>query len=191
MKKISLTLIALLSCLSMFSQETIDYLNVGKTIKFEEQEFNLAWSSHPADNYYIQEWLPKGENFDSYSKMFTVAIHFSEDLTPSIAVQNKATELDERGKIDKICRYDIYENEDEYIIDFLVSDQENGELKIVEHDVHHYKQVTINGKKALQLTFISERSYGDDILPFLKELKERRENVISDLVQMNIKSKVK
>jgi hypothetical protein len=51
--------------------------------------------------------------------------------------------------------------------------------------------VTINGKKALQLTFISERSYGDDILPFLKELKERRENVISDLVQMNIKSKVK
>lgn len=59
----------MLSCLSMFSQETIDYLNVGKTIKFEEQEFNLAWSSHPADNYYIQEWLPKGENFDSYSKI--------------------------------------------------------------------------------------------------------------------------
>ena len=191
MKRISLTLIALISCLTIFSQETIDYLNVGKTVAFGKQKFNLAWTSHPTDYYYIQEWLPEGEIFDNYSQMFTVSLHLSEELTPSIAVQNKAAELDERGKNDKICRYNIFENEDEYIIDFLVSEKENDNLKIVEHDVHHYKQVTINGKKALQLTFISERSYGDDIMPFITELIERRQNVILDLVQMNIKCEVK
>ncbi|MBQ8050347.1 MAG: hypothetical protein IJ197_02065 [Bacteroidaceae bacterium] len=191
MRRISLTLIVLISCLSMFSQETIDYLNVGKTIKFGKQKLSLAWSSHPVDYYYIQEWLPKGENFDNYSQMFTLSLHFSEELTPLIAAQNKAAELEERGKNDKICHYNILENGDEYIVDFLVSDTENGLVKIVEHDVHHYKQVISYGKKALQLTFISERSYGDDIMPFLQSLKDRRENVIMDLTQMNIKCKVK
>lgn len=191
MKRISVTLIVLISCFSVFSQEAIDYLNVGKTVKFEKQKFNLAWSSHPTDHYYIQEWLPKGENFDNYSQMFTVSLLFSEDLTPLIAVQSKAAELDERGKNDKICHYNIFENGDEYILDFLVSETEDGLVKIVEHDVHHYKKVTINGKNALQLTFISERSYGDDILPFIQSLKDRRENVIADLTQMNLKCKVK
>ena len=74
MKRISVTLIALISCLTVFSQEAIDYLNVGKTLKFGKQKYSLAWSSHPADNYYIQEWLPKGENFDNYSQMFTPLI---------------------------------------------------------------------------------------------------------------------
>ena len=103
MKRISVTLIALISCLTVFSQEAIDYLNVGKTLKFGKQKYSLAWSSHPADNYYIQEWLPKGENFDNYSQMFTVSLHLSEELTPQIAAQNKAAELEERGKNDKIC----------------------------------------------------------------------------------------
>jgi hypothetical protein len=92
---------------------------------------------------------------------------------------------------DKICNYKIFENGDEYILDFLVSETEDGLVKIVEHDVHHYKQVTSHGKKALQLTFISERSYGDDIMPFLNSLKDRRKNVITDLTQMNIKCRVK
>ena len=97
MKRISVTLIVLISCLAIFSQETIDYLNVGKTIKFGKQKYSLAWSSHPTDYYYIQEWLPKGEAFDNYSQMFTVSLHFSEELTPLIAVQSKAAELDKRG----------------------------------------------------------------------------------------------
>ena len=191
MKRISVTLIALISCLTVFSQEAIDYLNVGKMLKFGKQKYSLAWSSHPADNYYIQEWLPKGENFDNYSQMFTVSLHLSEELTPQIAAQNKAAELEERGKNDKICNYQILENGDEYIVDFLVSESENDSLKIVEHDVHHYKQVTSNGKKALQLTFLSERSYGDDIMPFLQSLKDRLESVITDLTQMDIKCNVK
>ena len=191
MKRLSAALIALISCLTIFSQETIDYLNVGKTIKFEKQIYSLAWSSHPADYYYIQEWLPKGESFDNYNQMLTVSLHFSEDITPQIAAQNKAAELEERGKNDMICHYNIFENGDEYIVDFLVSETENGLLKLVEHDIHHYKQVTNHGKKALQLTFISERSYGDDIMPFLQSLKDRRENMILDLTKMNIKCKVK
>ena len=181
MKRISVTLIVLISCLAIFSQETIDYLNVGKTIKFGKQKYSLAWSSHPTD----------GEAFDNYSQMFTVSLHFSEELTPLIAVQSKAAELDKRGMYDKICNYNIFENGDEYILDFLVSETEDGLVKIVEHDVHHYNQVTSHGKKALQLTFISERSYGDDIMPFLNSLKDRRENVITDLTQMNIKCRVK
>lgn len=191
MKRVLSYVIALISCLSMHSQEAIDYLNVGKTIKFEKQRFQLAWSAHPADYYYIQEWLPNDETFENYNRMFTVTIHFSEELTPFIAVQNKAAELDERKKNDKVCNYNVFENGNDYVIDFIVGDASDGLLNLVEHDVHHYKQVVINGKKALQLNFISERSYGDDIIPFLQALKDRRESIIGSLTKMKVKCKIK
>ncbi len=187
MKKLLLTSLLFFCCVSLYSQEAVDFLQIGKTLKFNGEKFYLKWSSHPRDYYYIQEWVPKKESPETYNQMFTVTLHLSEELTPALAVQYKVAELEKRSETDKCCNYNVFENDGEYILDFLVSEGEEGYLKVVEHDIHHYKQVHINGKKALQLNFYSHRSYGDDILPFLQKLQEDRTVLIEAVTKMKIK----
>jgi len=179
------------SCVSMSSQEIVDYLNVGNTIEFNGQKMVLRWSTHPMEPYYLQEWIPENETFDNYSQMFSVAVITVEDLTPELAVQMKVDELEERAKTDACCNYQVLENNGEYILDFLVSDGNGKTLKLVEWDIHHYKTVIVNGKKAQQLNYISTRAYGDDIMPFLESIKNRRAELTTALTQMDIKCKIK
>lgn len=161
-------------CLNMtFAQNKVqDYLNIGDSIIYDGKAFFLGWSSHPTDVYYIQEYFPKGESPESYNLMMTVAILANAGYTPKIAVTNKALELEERKKTDACCNYKLFQKNKTYVMDFLVSENnpDNPELlSVVEFDVHRYDQVKFRGKKALQLTFISERSYGEDIIPFLQD----------------------
>ncbi len=153
------------SCVSMSSQEMIDYLNVGNTIEFNGQKMVLRWSTHPMELYYLQEWIPENETFDNYSQMFTVAVI--------------------------CCNYQVLENNGEYILDFLVSDGNGKTLNLLEWDIHHYKTAIINGKKAQQLNFISTRAYGDDIMPFLESIIDRRSEQINALTKMDIKCEIK
>ena len=192
MKRIGLSFILMMTCVMAFSQEEIvDYLHVGKTLKFQGKKFELKWSQHPMEVYYLQEWLPKGETFDNYEQMLSVSLAFSEALTVQYAVEAKIQELEERKKSDKCCNYLVYENDGEYLIDFLVSDGADGKLNCVEVDIHHYKPVTVNGKKAIQLNFYSRRAYGDDIIPFLESLKDKKDDWIKELTQMKIVCKMK
>ena len=157
-------------CLASLAQDMVtDYLNVGKTLKFQGKKFELKWCQHPIEAYYLQEWLPKVRD----------------------AVEAKVQELEERKKSDKCCNYLVYERDGEYVLDFLVSDGADGKLNCVEVDIHHYKPVTVNGKKAVQLNFYSRRAYGDDIIPFLESLKDKKEDWIKELTQMKIVCKMK
>jgi hypothetical protein len=59
MTKTLFSIFALLFLVSFKSDETKppkDYLGVGETLTFNDKEFNLAWSSNPAPNYYKQEY---------------------------------------------------------------------------------------------------------------------------------------
>ena len=107
------------------------------------------------------------------------------------AVEAKVQELEERKKSDKCCNYLVYERDGEYVLDFLVSDGADGKLNCVEVDIHHYKPVTVNGKKAVQLNFYSRRAYGDDIIPFMESLKDKKDDWITELTQMKIVCKMK
>ena len=192
MKRIGITLILILACVMVFAQDNVvDYLHVGKTLKFQDKKFELKWCQHPIEAYYLQEWLPKGETFDNYEQMLSVSLSFSESLGVQFFVDAKVRELDERKKSDKCCNYLVYENNGEYIIDFLVSDGADGKLNVVEADIHHYKPVIVEGKKAIQLNFYSRRAYGDDIIPFLESLKEKKVDWINELTQMKIVCKMK
>ena len=190
MKKIITLLFVVFCCISMSSQEVVDYLNVGNTIEFNGKKMVLKWCSHPMELYYLQEWIPEDETFDNYSQMFTVAVILAEEVTPELAVQMKIQELEERAKTDACCNYQVLENNGEYILDFLVSDGNGEKLNCVEWDIHHYKTAIINGNKAQQLNYISTRAYGDDILPFLESIKDKRIEWINALTQMDIKCKL-
>ena len=81
MKRIGITLILILACVMVFAQDNVvDYLHVGKTLKFQDKKFELKWCQHPIEAYYLQEWLPKGETFDNYEQMLSVSLTFSESL---------------------------------------------------------------------------------------------------------------
>ncbi len=188
MKKIVLSLLMALICVMAFSQDkVVDYLHVGKTLKFQDKKFELKWCQHPIEAYYLQEWLPKGETFDNYEQMLSVSLSFSESLSVQFFVDAKVRELEERKKSDKCCNFLVYENNGEYIIDFMVSDGAD----VVEADIHHYKPVVVDGKKAIQLNFYSHRAYGDDIIPFLESLKDKKTGWINELTQMKIVCKMK
>ena len=173
MKVVLSIIISLLSCLSLSAQSATEYFSVGNPIKYCGTKYSLVWSAQPQENYFVQEYLPKGETLEHYNQMFTVSVIFW-DRTPLEAVQAKVAELEERKKSDPITKYMVAENNGDYILEFLVSDSSNGKMNTVEVDVHYYRQMTINGKKASVLCFYSGRAYGDDILPFIQSIPEKR-----------------
>lgn len=173
MKVVLSIIISLLSCLSLSAQSATKYFNVGNPIKYCGTKYSLVWSAQPQENYFVQEYLPKGETLEHYNQMFTVSVIFW-DRTPLEAVQAKIAELEERKKSDPITKYMVAENNGDYILEFLVGDSSNGKMNTVEVDVHYYKQMTINGRNASVLCFYSSRAYGDDILPFIQSIPEKR-----------------
>ena len=173
MKVVVSIIISLLSCLSLSAQSATEYFNVGNPIKYCGTKYSLVWSAQPQENYFVQEYLPKGESLDHYNQLFTVSVIFW-DRTPLEAVQAKIAELEQRKKTDPITNYTVAENNGEYILEFLVGDSSDGKMNAVEVDIHYYKQMTINGRNASVLSFYSCRAYGDEIMPFIQSIPEKR-----------------
>ena len=188
MKTILTLIISLFSCLSIFAQSATEYFNVGNPIKYCDTKYSLVWSAHPQENYYVQEYLPQGESLEHYNQMFTVSVIFW-DRTPLEAVQAKIAELEQRKKTDPITNYIVAENNGEYILEFIVGDSSNGKMNIAELDVHHYKQMKINGKNASVLSFYSCRAYGDDIMPFIQSIPEKRNTWYEGMSRLNLNPK--
>lgn len=172
------------------SSETITrYFDVGNPIKFGGDKYYFAWSSRPYDFYMLQEYLPKGQSFEDYTKMFTVSVMFTGDspMTSADAMKYKVAELEEIKKSDPVCNYIVSENDGEYIVDFIVSNSnDKGELEFVEVDIHYYRDIVVKGMKATYLLFYSCRAYGDDIMPFLESIPSKREQWYKDITELDI-----
>ena len=171
------------------AESVTDYLKVGNTLQFNKETYYLGWSSHPTDIYYIQEYFPKDEKAESYHQMFSVSILYGDALTPKVGADTKVAELELRKSTDACCNYKVLNNGDSYMVDFLVSqkDEKNPELlSVVEFNLYLYRQVTINGKKALELDFYSRRAYGEEIIPFLQTLTETRKEAFAEMTKTDI-----
>ena len=88
MKTIVSIIISLLSCLSLSAQSSTEYFNVGNPTKYCGTKYFLVWSAQPQENYFVQEYLLKGESLNHYNQLFTVSVIFG-DRTPLEAVQAK------------------------------------------------------------------------------------------------------
>lgn len=189
MKLIVSLVISLLGCLGLSAQPASEYFNVGNPIKFCGTKYYFAWSAHPIENYYLQEYLPKGETFEHFNQMFTVSIIFC-DRTPQDAVKAKIAELEERKQSDPVINYAVVNNNNgEYILEFIVSDSNNGSINTVELNVHHYSQMTINGRNASVLSFYSCRAYGDDIIPFIQSIPDNRNAWYEGIIKLKLNPK--
>lgn len=183
--KITATLFGLLLTAFSFGQtnEPIEYLGVAKQIKFGNDTVNLTWTSHPADNYYKQEYLAKNDTIEKFKRLVLL-----EALTGAIKIKDivaaKVSELKKMKASNPVVNYETFEKDGEFMLDFLISENtpDGKYLSIVERNVYRYKSVIDkNGQKCLLLFGVSERAYGDDIDKFFLNLKEHRLDLINSV----------
>lgn len=149
-----------------------DYFRIPGPINLGKKEYNLVWSSNPNKNYFKQEYLASNENISKYQSM--VLIDFIKgELNLKDIVDQKISELQERKKTNPVVNYQILENNNEYILDFLISEnsKDNEEILIAERNVYRYKLINKNGNKGVLLFGISERGYQENMDTFFNNLK--------------------
>lgn len=156
-----------------------DYLNTGKEIMFDNEKYNLAWSSNPSDNYYKQEYIPENDTLEKFKRLILIDV-ISGNAQIKDVVESKVAELKKMKESDPMVNYDMFEKNGEIMLDFILSKNMPGtnEPDILERNVYRYKQFTgANGEKGVLLFGVSERAYGDDIDNFLTALKGKRFDV--------------
>ncbi|MGY0036080.1 hypothetical protein [Pedobacter sp. NJ-S-72] len=51
-----------------------DYLNLSGPLVFDHASYHLSWTSHPADNFYKQEYIAKGDHVEKFKTMILVDV---------------------------------------------------------------------------------------------------------------------
>jgi len=186
--KLIITTIAVLFFSTAAFTQPIDRIGVKGPLEFDSTNFHLVWSDKADFNYFIQEYLPEGENVESFNQM--LAIHFLEtDIGLEKAVGLKINELKEREKTDPLVKYKIFKNADktEYIIDFIVGEHEGEYTNIIELNFHRYKEINLSKKrKALILFAYSKRAYKNDTYTFMQNLASYREKYLKEITSTTL-----
>ncbi|CAI8903045.1 hypothetical protein [Chryseobacterium sp. IT-36CA2] len=156
-----------------------DYLNVPEPINLNQKEYNLAWSSHPNENYFKQEYLTPKEDINQYNSM--ILIEFVKgDFTLKDVIDQKVGELQQMKKTNPVINYKILEKDEEYILDFLISknSKDGKEILIAERNVYRYKLINDGKNKGILLFAVSERGYDKNIDAFFTNLKNNSSQLI-------------
>jgi hypothetical protein len=190
-KHLPIVLIVSVAILSGFitkqdKQDVPDYYGI-PTLSFNNLNYKLAWSAHPNDKYYKHEYVPSGEKVDHFNNM--IVIDFIEtEMHVKDAVAAQVNNITERKKTDAVCNYQILKkSNDDFILDFIMSENTNRTVTIIEWNAYHYIQYTDkNGHKGILLFGISHRAYDDLATPFLKTLGTFRNNNLKALGTYNM-----
>jgi hypothetical protein len=163
--------------------EIKDWLGLPGPVTLGGQPYELAWSSHPQSNLYLQEYLQSGAKLGHFGEM--VLINVQTDTGLKDVVATKVRELEQRKREgDPLANEALYERDGgkEVMLDFILSQgigDGDGKSAIVEHNVYRYQNVIdAHGRKVVLLLGLSERSYGAEIDAFLQGLKTRRVAVL-------------
>ncbi len=165
-----------------------DYLNVPGPIDFNKASWHLSWSSHPSANYYKHEYLTAGDNVERFKKMLML-----DFLTGQVAVTDlaaaKIAELKKMKETNPIVQYQVFQNNGEVLLDFLLSANsvDGKKVDIIERNIYRYKAVTDkSGQPGVLLFGLSERAYGDDVEKFLTSLKSNIQVLRNAVATFNI-----
>lgn len=179
-KQLKLLIFLLLPFITLTAQNKVtEYLNIPRDITIDSKTYHLAWSSHPNDNYYKQEYLASNDNIEKYNTL--IMIDFVKgDFNLQDAIDQKISELEEMKKQNPIINYKTYENKGEYILDFIISKNSNDgkEILIAERNVYRYKLISDKNNSGILLFGISERGYKENIDLFFKNLQENSTKTI-------------
>lgn len=184
MKLLLLSFIALILP-SHAPEKPVERLGIAGPLRFQQTAFNLAFSSHPTASFYLQEYLPKGETMDHFTRLLTVRVT-NQNTDVKQLVNEKITELEARKKTDVMCNYQVMANDksQEVIVDFIVSDKINDPQAIVEFSIYRYRQIALGAtRRAVLIYAYSQRSYGSAVNAYLKALPQTRRAALDALAK--------
>jgi len=165
-------------------QDVADYMHVPGPIIFNASTYYLEWSAKPVDNYYKQQYVVKGDTIAHYKKLVLIDV-LLDTLPPKELVYYKLRALEQRKKTDAAMDYHLITSPDssEYIVDFIQSEGRPA-TEYVEWNAYLYKAFKdINGHKGVLLFGVSMRAYGNKITDFVGSMRDRREDVVKQLMQ--------
>jgi len=172
----------------MAQNKVEDYLHLGDKYRFDNKDYKLVWSSHPASNFYKQEYILPNENVEKYTRM--IMIDFLEgDLTPKDAVSNFVNNLENSKKQNPIINYQMYEREDEYMLDFIISknSQDGKEVLILERNVYRYFRINTPKRKGVLLFGVSDRAYTKKEMDnMFSVLKNKKLDLVNKVIQIEV-----
>ena len=172
----------------MAQNKVEDYLHLGDKYRFDNKDYKLVWSSHPASNFYKQEYILPNENVEKYTRM--IMIDFLEgDLTPKDAISNFVNNLENSKKQNPIINYQMYEREGEYMLDFIISknSQDGKEVLILERNVYRYFRINTPKRKGVLLFGISDRAYTKKEMDnMFSVLKNKKLDLVNKVIQIEV-----
>lgn len=175
--------LTIISVVAMKLPDILDYLSIGKQVNFNNEKYDLKWSSHPNDDYYKQEYLKRGEELNAYHNMLLFEAIWG-NLTINDAVKSKVQELETRKSWDYVANYKVYENKNkplEAIIDFVISDT----MTTYEWNLYRYQKQ--NGAMILfAYSYRDSLNDDNDLKIFFDRIKQKRIDLINELQAYSI-----
>jgi hypothetical protein len=192
MKKRLVLFLMFIAQFVMAQNKVEDYLHLGSKYRFDNKDYELVWSSHPASNFYKQEYILPNENVEKYKRL--ILIDFIEgDLDPKDVLSSLANSLENSKKQNPVINYKVYEKNNEYMIDFIMSEnsQDGKEVLILERNVYRYFRINTPKRKGILLFGVSDRAYTkkemDNMFSVLKNNKFELVNKVAKIEVPKIK----
>ena len=172
----------------MAQKKVEDYLHLGDKYRFDNKDYELVWSSHPASNFYKQEYILPNENVEKYKRL--ILIDFIEgDLAPKDVLSSLANSLENSKKQNPVINYKVYEKNNDYMIDFIMSEnsQDGKEVLILERNVYRYFRINTPKRKGVLLFGISDRAYTKKEMDnMFSVLKNKKLDLVNKVIQIEV-----
>lgn len=192
MKKRLVLFLMFIAQFVMAQNKVEDYLHLGSKYRFDNKDYELVWSSHPASNFYKQEYILPNENVEKYKRL--ILIDFIEgDLAPKDVLSSLANSLENSKKQNPVINYKVYEKNNDYMIDFIMSEnsQDGKDVLILERNVYRYFRINTPKRKGILLFGVSDRAYTkkemDNMFSVLKNNKLELVNKVAKIEVPKIK----
>ncbi len=185
--KIVISCLLLLAFTAKSQTVVTDYLAIGDQIIFNEEPYQLSWSSHPTEGYYKQEYLrPSDNNVANFEQMIMVEA-IAGDLSIEQALGIKIAELEDWKKSDPSIRYQLFQHKEnnEAILDFVVNDG----AQLVEWNVYRYKQETTEQQQFLVLyAHVQRATVSNDVelQRFVQFIKQHQSVVVQGMANLEL-----
>lgn len=151
----------------------VDQLGVGHVQQVGGQDYHLAFVGPPQPNRFVlQEYLPAGQQLDSYHSMLLLN-HLPTEATPLQFARDMLQQIHaRRDRGDRLANGELLEGEaGSAVLDFVLSTPLPDGRLVVEWNAYHYRQQA----GGITMTALSRRVYGEQAAQaFLGELKTRR-----------------
>ena len=188
MKKRLVLFLMFIAQFAMAQNKVEDYLHLGDKYRFDNKDYELVWSSHPASNFYKQEYILPNENVEKYKRL--ILIDFIEgDLDPKDVLSGLANSLENSKKQNPVINYKVYEKNNEYMIDFIMSEnsQDGKEILILERNVYRYFRINTPKRKGVLLFGVSDRAYTKKEMDnMFSVLKNKKLDLVNKIIQIEV-----